>query len=454
MNTQFELTGQVNGLLTVTLEPSDYQEPVTKKLKEIHKKAQMPGFRPGMVPMSLIKRRFGVNVKIDEVNRLMSDTINKYLNDNKVKVLGSIMPSEEKQKRQDFESDGPLEFVFDVAVAPEINVELTAKDKIDYYSIVPDDKLIDEQVRMFAAQNGKFVEAQEWQGNDTLIGDLRQLDAEGNTLEGGIAVEGGQVMPSYIKDEEQKKLFDGAKPGDILIFNPRKAYTGNDAEVAGLLRMKKDEVKELDSDFSFQITTIRHFEPAEIGEELFKKVFGDEVKDEKEFRQRIANGLQAQLSVNGNYKFMADVRKYLEEKAGDIPMPEAILKRVLLNSNKDKENAEELVEKNFESTLKEWKWHLIKEKLVEMTGIKVDDADLKSIAKDHVRQQFAQIGYSDVPDDMLEQYADEQLKKDDSKAEYVEQIVDQKLVVALKGIVKLNTKEVTLDEFRKMMEQK
>ena len=452
MNTQFECTDQVNGLLTISLEPSDYQEAVAKKLKEIRKKAQMPGFRPGMVPTSLIKKRFGTNVKMEEVNRLVSDAINNYIKENKVRVVGNILPNEEKQKPQDIESEGPLEFVFDLGVAPDFKVELTEEDKMDFYSIIPDDKLIDEQVRMFASQAGSFVEAQEWSGNDTLMGDMRQLDEEGNTLEGGITVEGGQVMPSYIKDEEQKKKFEGAKPGDIIIFNPKKAYPDNDAEVAGLLKMKKEEVKDLQSDFSFQITSIRHFEPAEVNEELFKKVFGEGVKDEADFRQRIADGLKMQLAANGNFKFMQDLRKYLEEKIGTLPMPEAILKRSMLENNKDKENAEELVEKNFEAALNDLKWHLIKEQLVEQTGIKVDNNDMKSIAKDHVRQQFAQIGYSDLPDDVLDEYAEKQLKDGNSHAEYVEQIIDQKLVPAVKKMVKLNTKEVTIDEFRKMME--
>ena len=452
MNTQFECTDQVNGLLTINLEPSDYQEPVAKKLKEIRKKAQMPGFRPGMVPISLIKKRFGQNVKMEEVNRLVGEAINNYIKENKLRVVGNILPNTEKQQPQDIEAEGPLEFVFDIGVAPDFKVELSEQDKLDYYSIKADDKLIDEQVRMFAAQAGTFVEAQEWSGNDTLMGDMRQLDKEGNTLEEGITVQSAQVMPSYIKDEEQKKLFEGAKPGDIIIFNPKKAYADNDTELAGLLKKKKEEVKDLDSDFSFQITSIRHFEPAEVNEELFKKVFGDDVKDEADFRQRIAKALEAQLAANGNFKFMIDLRKYLEEKVGTLPMPEQILKRSMIENNKDKENVEELVEKNFEAAIKDLKWHLIKEHLVEMTGIKVDDKDMKAIARDHVRQQFAQYGINEVPDDMLEQYADEQLKKAENKNEYVEQIIDQKLVPAIKDIVKPAIKEVTIEEFRKMVE--
>ncbi len=451
MNTQFECTEKVNGMLTITIEPSDYQEPIVKKLKEIRKKAQMPGFRPGMVPLSLIKKQFGMNVKMDEVNRLVSDAINNYINDNKLKILGNILPNEEKRKPLDMSADAPLEFVFDVALAPEFKVELSDKDKIDFYNIKPDDKLIDDQVNMYATQAGSFVEVQEWTGNDTLLGDLRQLDAEGNTLEEGITVQSGQVMPSYIKDEEQKKLFDGAKPGDIIIFNPKKVYADNDAEVAGLLKMKKEEVKDLNSDFSFQITSIRHFQPAEVNEELFKKVFGDDVKDEADFRKRIANLLQEQLAANGNYKFMLDLRKYLEEKVGELTMPEAILKRVMIENNKEKENAQEMVEKNFADAIKDLKWHLIKEQLVEITGIKVENEDMKAIARDHVRQEFAQYGMKEVPDDLLEKYADERLNNSDNRAAYVDQIIEQKLIPALKKLVSLKMKDVTIDEFRKMM---
>jgi trigger factor len=450
MNIQFECADKINGLMTITIEQADYQETVDKKLKDYRKKAQMPGFRPGMVPMSLIKKQYGTAIKADEVNRLLSDKLYGYIRENKIQMLGEPLPNEEKQKPQDLQGDGPFEFVFDIAVAPEFKAELTDKDTVDYFAIKADDKLIDEQVQMFAQQSGEFVEAQEWSGNDTLNGDLRQLDAEGNTLENGITVSGGIIMPSYVKGEDEKKKFDGAKPGDIIIFNPKKAYPDNDAEVAGLLKMKKEEVKDLDSDFSFQVTSIRHFQPAAVDEKLFKTVFGEDVKTEADFRKHIANGLELQLSGNSDYKFLIDVRKYLEEKVGQLTFPEALLKRIMINSNKEK--GEEYVEKNFQASIDELKWHLIKEQLVEATGIKIEDADLKVIAKDAVRQQFAQYGMNNIPDDMLEQYADEQLKKKENIDGFVNRAIDVKLIQALKGIVKLNRKELTLDEFRKMME--
>ncbi len=451
MNIKFESADKINGLMTITIEKADYQEAVDKKLKEYRKKAQVPGFRPGMVPMGLIKKQYGTAVKVDEVNRILGEKLYDYVRENKIQMLGEPMPNEEKQQPQDLQGDGPFEFVFDIAVAPEFKAELTAKDKIEYYTIKVDDKLIDDQVQMYASQAGEFVEAQEWSGNDTLKGDLRQLDADGNTLEGGITTEGGMIMPSYIKGEDEKKKFEGCKPGDIITFNPKKAYPDNDAEVAALLKVEKGQVKDLESDFSFQVTEIRHYQPAAVDAKLFEKVFGEGVKDEADFRQRIADNAKVQLSANSDYKFLLDVRKYAEKKVGELQFPEALLKRVMLNNNKDK--GEEFVEKNFKASIDELKWHLIKEQLVAAAEIKVEEADLKAVAKDAIRAQFAQYGMTNVPDDILENYAAEQMKKRENVDNLVDRAVDVKLTAALKGIVKLNEKEVTLDEFNKMMQE-
>ena len=450
MNIKFESADKINGLMTITIEQADYQEAVDKKLKEYRKKAQVPGFRPGMVPMGLIKKQYGTAVKVDEVNRVLGEKLYEYIRENKIQMLGEPLPNEEKQQPQDLAGDGPFEFVFDIAVAPEFKAELTAKDKINFYTIKVDDKLIDDQVQMYASQAGEFVEAQEWSGNDTLKGDLRQLDADGNTLEGGITTEGGMIMPSYIKGEDERKKFEGCKPGDIITFNPKKAYPDNDAEVAALLKVQKDDVKDLESDFSFQVTEIRHFQPAAVDEKLFERVFGEGVKDEADFRQRIADSLKAQLVGNSDYKFLLDVREYVEKKVGDLQFPEALLKRVMLQNNKDK--GEDFVEKNFEASIKELKWHLIKEQLVAAAQVKVEDADLKAVAKEAIRAQFAQYGMSNVPEDVLDNYAEEQLKKRENIDNFVDRAVDMKLTQALKGIVKLVEKEVTLDEFNKMMQ--
>ena len=452
MNITFENPDKINGLLTITVEKEDYSEKVEKTLKDYRKRANIPGFRPGQAPMGMIKRQFGTKLKVDEINRLLGEKLTSYIRENNIQMLGEPLSSE-KQVPQDLEQDGPFTFVFDIAVAPEFTAELTAKDKITYYTIKADDKLIDSQVQMYASQAGEFTKAEVFSGNDTLTGDLRQLDDKGNTLEDGITVDSAMVMPAYIKADDQRKLFDDCKPGDIITFNPKKAYPDNDAEVAALLKLTKDDVKDLTSDFSYQVTEIRHFQPAEVNQALFDRVFGvGAVKDEKEFRQRIADMLQAQLVQNSDYKFLLDVRAYMENKVGELTFPEALLKRVMILNNKDK--GEDYVEKNFEGSIRELKWHLIKEQLVAASGIKIEDADVKAIAKGAVRQQFAQYGMQDIPDDVVEQYADEQLKKGENVQGYVDRAVDMKLTDALKKMVKLTEKAVSMDEFNKLMQEK
>lgn len=451
MNILFENPDKVNGLMTVTVEEADFKDDVEKTLKDYRKKANFPGFRPGMVPMGLIKKQFGASVKMDTLNKFVGEKIYTYIKDNKIQMLGEPLPSE-KQEPVDIEKDGPYTFMFDIAVAPEFKIELNGDTKLAYYNIKADDKLIDQQVDMFASQLGSYEKADSYDGEqrDMLKGDLRELDADGNTKEGGITVDGAVMMPEYIKVEDQKKLFDNAKPGDIIAFNPRKAYLDNDAEVASLLKIDREAVKSMDSDFSYQVIEISRFKKAEVNQEMFDHVFGkDAVKSEEEFRARIAEGLKPQLQANSDYKFLIDVRKYAEDAVGELTFPDALLKRVMLLNNKDK--GEEYVEKNYDESIRQLKWHLIKEQLVAANNIKVEDADVKAAAKEAARMQFAQYGMNNVPDEYLDNYAGEMLKKRDSAAGFVDSAVENKLVQALKGVVTLDEKTVTLDEFNELM---
>ena len=451
MNILFENPDKVNGLMTVTVEDADFKDNVEKTLKDYRKRANFPGFRPGMVPMGLIKKQFGPSVKMDTLNKYVGEQIYNYIRENKIQMLGEPLPSE-KQEPVDIEKDGPYTFMFDIAVAPEFKIELNGDTKIAYYEIQADDKLIDQQVDMFASQLGSYEKADSYDGEqrDMLKGDLRELDADGNTKEGGITVEGAVMMPEYIKVDDQKKLFDNAKPGDIITFNPRKAYPDNDSEVANLLKINRDAVKDVEADFSYQVIEINRFKKADVNQALFDQVFGkDTVKSEEEFRNKIAEGLKPQLQANSDYKFMLDVRKYAEDKVGELTFPDALLKRIMLLNNKDK--GEEYVEKNYDESIKQLKWHLIKEQLVATNNIKVEDADVKAAAKEAARMQFAQYGMNNVPEEYLDNYADEMLKKRDSAANFVDSAVEKKLVDALKGVVSLDKKTVTLDEFNELM---
>lgn len=453
MNISFEAPDKINGQMTLVVEKEDYQTEVEKTLKDYRKRANVPGFRPGQTPMGLIKRQYGTAVKVDVVNKMLGEKLYEYVRENKIQMLGEPLNSD-KQKDLDFEGDGPLEFVFDIAVAPEFQANLTGKDKIDYYNITVDDKLIDQQVEMYQQRGGSYEKVEQFDAEqrDMLYGDLRELDDNGNAKEGGIAVDAAMLMPQYIKDDDQKKLFEGAKTGDVITWNPRKAFPDNDAEVSSLLKIQKEEVAEHPGDFTYQITEISRYTKAPVDQKLFSQVFGDEVKDEQTFRQKIADQIRAQFQQDSDYKFLLDVRKHMEKKVGKLEFPEALLKRVMLNNNKDK--GEEFVEKNFEASIKELEWHLIKEKLVEAQGIKVDDADLKSVAKEAARVQFAQYGMPNVPDEYLENYAAEMLKKREHMDGLVDRAVDVKLTAALKGVVKLNEKEISMEDFQKMLKDK
>ena len=451
MKISFENPDKINGLLTIVVEEGDYKNDVEKTLKDYRKKANVPGFRPGQAPMGMIKRQFGPSVKMEAVNKIIGQQIYKYVQDNKIQMLGEPLTSE-KQAPVDIEKDGPYTFMFDIAVAPEMKVSLTGRDKVDYYKIVVDDKTIDQQVDMLASRSGSYEKAENYEGNDMLKGDLRELDENGNTKEGGITVESAVLMPSYIKVDDQKKLFDGAKLGDIITFNPRKAYPDNDTEVSQLLKIERDAVKDMESEFSYQITEIQRFKKHEVNEELFKQVFGEDtdVKDEAAFRAKIAEGLNEQLVNDSDFKFLLDVRAHCEKKVGKLEYPDALLKRIMLANNKDK--GEDFVEKNYEMSIKELTWHLIKEQLVSAQNIKIEDADIKETAKEAARAQFAQYGMTNIPDEYIENYANEILKKGDSTEALVDRAVDRKLAAALKGVVKLNEKEISVEDFNKMMQ--
>ncbi len=452
MKISFENPDKINGLLTIVVEEEDYKNDVEKTLKDYRKKANVPGFRPGQAPMGMIKRQFGPSVKMEAVNKIIGQQIYKYVQDNKIQMLGEPLTSE-KQAPVDIEKDGPYTFMFDIAVAPEMKVSLTGRDKVDYYKIVVDDKTIDQQVDMLASRSGSYEKAENYEGNDMLKGDLRELDENGNTKEGGITVESAVLMPSYIKVDDQKKLFDGAKLGDIITFNPRKAYPDNDTEVSQLLKIERDAVKDMESEFSYQITEIQRFKKHEVNEELFKQVFGEDtdVKDEAAFRAKIAEGLQAQLVNDSDYKFILDVREHCEKKVGELQFPDALLKRIMLANNKDK--GEEFVEKNYAESIKELTWHLIKEQLIKAQDIKIDDNDLMETAKEAARAQFAQYGMNNIPEEYIENYAKEILKKGDATDALVDRSIDRKLAAALKTAVKLNEKEISVEDFNKMMQE-
>ena len=451
MNVSLQNIDKVSGLLTVKLEKADYQEKVDKSLKTFRQKAQIPGFRKGMVPMSLVKKMYGKSVIAEEVNKLLSEKVYDYIKSNNVNMLGEPLPNEEKQQVIDFDTMEEFEFVFDIALAPEFKAEVNNTDKVDYYTIEVTDEMVENQVKAYTQRNGKYDQVSAYEDNDMLKGLIAELDENGNTKEGGIQVEGAVLMPSYMKNDEQKAIFANAKVNDVLVFNPNAAYDGHDAEIASLLKIEKEAAAEMKSNFSFQVEEITRFVPGDLNQELFDQVFGkDAVKTEEEFRAKVKEGIAAQFVADSDYKFLIDARKMLMEKVGKLEFPDALLKRIMLLNNKEK--GEEFVAENYEKSVEELTWHLIKEQLVKDNEIKVEQEDVINMAKDATKAQFAQYGMMTVPEDILENYAQEMLKKKENVDGLVGRVVEAKLATALKAKVTLNNKTVSMEEFNKMFE--
>ena len=448
MNITFENPDKVSGVLTFVIEEADYQEDVNAQLKKYRKQANIPGFRPGQAPMGMIKRQVGAQVKVDVINKLVGEKLYDYVKENKINMLGEPMPHLGEEP-VDLDAPAPYTLKFDIAVAPEFKVELSKDDKIAYYNIAVDDKLVDQQIEAFASRAGSYQKVDEYQDNDMLKGDLRELNEDGSTKEGGITVSEASMLPSYITVEEQKDLFNGAKVGDIITFNPKKAYPTSNVEISSLLKISKEEAENVTADFSFQVTEISRYTKHAIDKELFDMVYGDgNVKDEADFRAKVVAGIQDQMNQNADFRLLQDVRTYVESKIGEVKYADELMKRIMLANNKDK--GAEYVDKNYEASIKELTWSLAKNQIVEALGIKIEDADVKAAAIDMTRMQFAQYGMNSVPEEYLTQYAEEMLKKPEQVDTFINIAVDRKLMVALKDVVTLEIKEISFEDFQKL----
>lgn len=448
MNISLQNIDKVNAQITAVVEPADYQEKVANAIKEFRKKANMPGFRKGMVPVGLIKKQFGKSILADELNRILQDSLFGYIRDNKINMLGEPLPCEVNNE-VDFVDGHSFTFMFDIALAPEFNVELSKDDKIAHYNIEVADDMVNRQVEIYRQRGGKYDKVESYQDNDMIKGIITELDENGNAKEEGITAENVVMLPKYFKNDDQKALFNDAKVGDIIKFNPSVAYDNNANEISYILNVKSEEVENYKGDFNFQISEITRFVLGPLDQELFDAVYpGGEVKSEEDFKNKIKSTIAEQFAKDSDFKFLIDLRKHVEEKVGKLEFPDALLKRIMMASAKD----EKKVEENYDKSIEELTWHLIKEKLVEMTGVKVDDNDVKEMAKDVTRMQFAQYGMLNVPEEYLENSVKEMMKKRETVDNLIDRCIEMKLGAALKEMVTLEETNISAEDFNKMFE--
>lgn len=448
MNVEKVIIDAVNAQIKITLEKADYQESVNKTLRSYRQKAQIPGFRPGMAPMSLIKKMYEKGVTADELNKTLSDSLFNYIKDNNLNILGEPLPSE-SQEAQDLDGEGPFEFIFDIALAPELNYTLNKKDSIPYYNITVTEEMVDSQVKAYASRGGRYEKVDAFQMGDSIKGNLVEI----SEAEDAVKVEDALMLPSFFKNDEEKAKFEGAKVGDVITYNPHKANDGNEAELASLLRLPKEVAKDVTSDFTFEIKEINRFVEGELNQELFDQIYGEGAVDSLEaFRAKVKEDIASQFVPESDYRFMVDAEEKLVNKLKDVVFPEAFLKRWLLIA--DNKKTAEGIDADMPKMIEELKWHLMKEDIIKKNDIKIENADVLAMAKTITKAQFAQYGMANVPEELLEQYAGEMLKKPEQARNLQDQAMSQKVAEFLKGAVKLTVKEVTTEEFNKLYEKK
>lgn len=450
MNVSLINNDAVRGIVKLEIVKADYEANVEKSLRNLRQKANMPGFRKGMVPMGMVKKMYGKHVLVEEVNKLISENLFKYIRENNLNILGEPMPNETEQSEINFDTQEEFVFNFDVAFAPVINVEMTKEDKLTYYQVKIDEDMLNKQIEAYTANFGSYDSVEEVEEKDLVKGTIAELE-NGQPKEGGIVVENAVLMPLYIKNEEEKAKFIGAKKNAVVVFNVNKAFEGAEAEIASLLKIEKSKVAETTADFSFEITDITRHKNAELNQELYDKVFGENiVTSEEEFKNKIREALAEQFTPQSDFKFLTDARDILVQKAGELQFAEDILKRWLLAANE--KNTKEKIDEDYPTIIKDLTYHLIKETLVKNNGLKVEDADLEGFAKRVAKAQFAQYGMLSVPEDVLDNYAKDMLKNKQTLQNLIDRAIEEKLAGWLKEQVDLEVKEVSAEEFAKLFE--
>jgi len=452
MNISKENIDALNAVIKLTVEKEDYAKKVDDVLKDYRKRVNMPGFRPGKVPAGVVKKMYGKAILADEVNKLVSESIHQYITENELDLLGEPLPSE-SQELIDFDTTESFEFAFDVALAPEVDVKLTKREKLPLYNITITDEMLDQQVDAIAGRFGTTEQVEEVGDKAMVKGNFAQLNDNGEVLEEGITKESAVISVNIIKDDAEKGKLSGAKVGDVITFNPKKAFP-NDTEITYMLGIEKEEAEALNSDFQFTITEITEFKAPEMNEDLFNKAFGEgEVKSEEEFKERVKSDHASVLAMETDYRFQIDAKEKLMGKV-NVDFPENFLRRWLLATNRDNEQLnEETLENEMPRFLEDLKWQLIRNSIIKGNDLKIEEADVIEYAKKSARMQFMQYGLNNVPDEHLENYAREMVQKEDQRRQMAEGAINDKVMAFIKEAVKIEEKDISREDFNKLFEK-
>ena len=453
MNITQENTDQLTTRLKVQLSPEDYQEKVDKALKDLQRKAQMPGFRPGKVPMGMVKKLYGKSVVAEEVNKILVDAVYDYVKEKEINMLGNPLPDHDKAREIDWENQKEFEFYYEIGIAPEISLNLADKIEVEYHKIKVEDNIIDDTIKDLSRRYGSMISPDKSEKEDVLYGKFEELDGENNVIEDGLKNESNLYI-QYLKDDDTKEKLTGLKAGDSVDIDLVKALD-NPTELASMLGVKKEELDQYGRNYKFTVERISRIEPAELNEELYKKVAPDtEIKDEAQFREFIGEQLSKQYQADADKHFKNEAIKTLVEKA-DLSLPEDFLKRWILESNKEKQEiTPEQVENEFVTYADSFKWQLIENHLIKEHKIEVSHEEVSNHLKSFMRQQMAQYGQPDPDDETLNDFVKRIASNQDELKKVYDQLFDVKVMNLLKENLKLKEKEINFDDFVKEMTEK
>ncbi len=424
--------------LNVTIEKADALEKRKKALNNYRRTAEIKGFRKGMAPMSLIEKMHGMSALIDAVNDLIAEQLNNYIQENKLNVLGEPLPNDELQKKIDWDNDTVYEFVFDVALAPQVKVEISKDDKIVYYNPTVADADIDAAKSNILKQYGKLEDTDAVKDEDFIVADL---------VQGETKVEGTYITLKQMSDDN-KKIFLGKMAGDSFEINVNDVFT-NEADRASLLKVKKEELATIEPLWTVTIKEIKTFVDAEENQELYNKMFGEGVVNSAdEFKAKLVKRIEEEYAQESEYRFMLDAREYFLNKV-NIPVPEAFMKRWLHVVNEGKVTMEE-IEKEFDLFLKDFRWQLIRGAILKDNNLTVTKEDVLKVATNIARYQFAMYGINNVPEEHLAQYAEKLLADEKQNRRIIEKAEEDKAIAFIKENVTVEPKEIAIEELRKL----
>lgn len=448
MQVTLEKTGDLQGRIKVEVTQNDYLDKVNKELKEIGRTRAIPGFRKGHVSTEQLRRRFGKDVKSHVLNEEVYRAVIEYIRENKLDVLGEPLPVEVKEINLD---DQDYTFEYEVGLAPAIDVKLDKDVTVPFYTIAVSDEMVKDQDTALCERFGAQVPGEEVDAKALVKGAIMQLNEDGtvNTAEDAIQVVDGIVAPMYFTDKDQAALFLGKKVGDKVVFNPSKTCNGNAAEMASMLHIDKEKTAAVTGDFEMAISEIIVLKPAEHGEDFYKEVFpGNQVTTEEEYFEGLRKMIASQLAPNSEHMFNRDAQKTIMDKFGNFELPAEFLKKWLVARNE--ELSPENVGEEYEKMIPSIKWELLRGKLAENLDIKVTEDDMLQFAKAIAMQQFAQYGMLNMDDETITNYARRILEDKNYASRMREDVGNGKLFNAIKALVNLDSKEVSLDEFKKL----